>query len=363
MISKTPGWSGGQYSLARVVFGLGLIGLFLVELAALDRSGTGHVPLFPNLLVAMDPPLSIVPGALAVASGLLLAWGWHDRIAALALLYLWLCLWERQPVAASAAFFFVGVLLVAHLFVPAGPYGSWTARSRIDPGAGWRMPPWIHRGLWLCLALGYGYQGVVRLQAQAFPFELLVLPLALWRGSRPWLWVVLVVAELVTLPFAESLHSALGVLFMLLFTFDPAWVAPRGPEGREMLFYDGHCGLCHGWVRFLLAEDEAGRAFRFAPLQSAAFLDVVSEEQRVELPDSLVLRRTDGSLLVRSAAIRHILKRLGGIWAVTGLVSGIVPAWVRDSAYSAVAAVRHRLFARPDESCPIVPQHLRGRLE
>ena len=34
----------------------------------------------------------------------------------------------------------------------------------------------------------------------------------------------------------------------------------------ERLFYDGTCALCHGAVRFVLARDRDGSAFRFAPL-------------------------------------------------------------------------------------------------
>ena len=37
--------------------------------------------------------------------------------------------------------------------------------------------------------------------------------------------------------------------------------------GRHLVLYDGVCGLCNGFVRFVLRRDTAAR-FVFAPLQS-----------------------------------------------------------------------------------------------
>jgi hypothetical protein len=48
------------------------------------------------------------------------------------------------------------------------------------------------------------------------------------------------------------------MVMLHFFTFDPAWVKPFGAE-TEMIFYDGHCGLCHRAVRFVLAEDRRSR--------------------------------------------------------------------------------------------------------
>src|ERR1700689_3400113 len=83
-------------------------------------------------------------------------------------------------------------------------------------------------------------------------------------------------------------------------------------QEAEYLFYDGHCGLCHRAVRFVLRHDRGGRAFRFAPLQGSTFRARVAEERRVGLPDSVVVLTRDAELLVRSAASLHIFRRLGG---------------------------------------------------
>jgi predicted DCC family thiol-disulfide oxidoreductase YuxK len=131
----------------------------------------------------------------------------------------------------------------------------------------------------------------------------------------------------------------------------------------ELLFYDGHCGLCHRMVRFLLAEDRTGTAFRFCPLDSETFRNAVAESDRLGLPDSLVLRTAEGTLLTRSAAVIHILKRLGGVWRLVGGLGACIPRKLGDRIYDGIAAIRHRLFRTPDSTCPLVPQSLRARFE
>jgi predicted DCC family thiol-disulfide oxidoreductase YuxK len=134
-------------------------------------------------------------------------------------------------------------------------------------------------------------------------------------------------------------------------------------ESVERLFYDGSCALCHGMVRFVLARDPDGRAFRFAPLESEAFRAAVPGAARAGLPDSIVVSTADGRLLTRSSAVLHILDRLGGGWRVLAILGGIVPAGLRDAAYDLVARVRYGLFGRKDDACPVIPAALRGRFD
>jgi predicted DCC family thiol-disulfide oxidoreductase YuxK len=129
----------------------------------------------------------------------------------------------------------------------------------------------------------------------------------------------------------------------------------------ETLFYDGHCGLCHRAVKFVLRHDPEGAAFRFAPLQGPTFQAAVPTAQRAALPDSMAVRTLDGRLLLKSEAWLHIMRRLGGIWKLIGSVCSIVPRFIRDWGYDFVAAVRFRIFGRRDDLCPLVPPALRNR--
>jgi predicted DCC family thiol-disulfide oxidoreductase YuxK len=131
----------------------------------------------------------------------------------------------------------------------------------------------------------------------------------------------------------------------------------------EVLFYDGHCGLCHRAVTFVLKHDRDGRAFRFAPLQGATFERLVPVEQRRLLPDSIVVTTADGKLLVRSEAALHVLRRLDGGWKILASVLAIVPRGLRDFVYNFVARTRYGIFGRREDLCPVMPPELRKRFD
>jgi predicted DCC family thiol-disulfide oxidoreductase YuxK len=131
----------------------------------------------------------------------------------------------------------------------------------------------------------------------------------------------------------------------------------------EMLFYDGHCALCHGAVKFVLKHDRSGNAFRFAPLGGETFESRVPVDRRTTLPDSIVVLTGDDQVLVRSDAFVHILRRLGGMQKVLGSTLALVPRPVRDFGYDFVARIRYRVFGRSDEVCPLVPPELRKRFD
>lgn len=132
---------------------------------------------------------------------------------------------------------------------------------------------------------------------------------------------------------------------------------------RSMVFYDGACGLCHRTVRFAIARDRDGSRFRFAALGGKAFRRLVPEPLRAGLPDSIVVLAPGGTLFTRTAAVIHILERIGGPWRLTGRVLALVPRGIRDLGYDGIARVRHRLFRRPPDACPVTPPELRARFE
>jgi predicted DCC family thiol-disulfide oxidoreductase YuxK len=140
------------------------------------------------------------------------------------------------------------------------------------------------------------------------------------------------------------------------------FVLPAAQES-EYIFYDGHCGLCHRAVKFVLKHDRSGNAFRFAPLQGETIQSHIPAERRASLPDTFVVLTRDGTLLMRSNASLHILERLGGGWRILANISRVIPRGLRDLMYDFVARVRYRLFGRRDDLCPVVPPNLRARFD
>ena len=115
--------------------------------------------------------------------------------------------------------------------------------------------------------------------------------------------------------------------------------------GRETVFYDDHCGICARSIDFVRRRDPAGRRFEFQPLGGEAFRATIDEQTRENLPDSVVVRTADNQLLTRSAAVIHVLGRLGGPWRLLGGLMRIVPRFIRDRVYDEIARQRHHFRA------------------
>jgi predicted DCC family thiol-disulfide oxidoreductase YuxK len=360
-------WTGGQYSIFRAVFATYLFVHFLQWIS----EGTDSF--------GMVTALRVLGTGLCVLLGI----GFHDRAAALGICGLGACLPARDPILANPSFLCVGWLLMAHVFLPPAPYGSWAARGRVDPDGGWLMPPTIYAAAWIALTLGYACVGYTKLVCPpwrdnpvlvrpawllaagtwtAITLEFTFVPLMLFRRLRPWLWGLMLLLYLPLLAFLDLTSLIPGMVMLHLFTWDPGWIRPLNAP-TERLFYDGQCGLCQRSVRLILAEDSTGDAFRFAPLQGETFQSLVSPEERDALPLSLVVRTEKGALLTRSTAVLHIMRRLGGVWRLLAGLLVLFPTHLRDCLYDGVAHNRHRMFARPAEMCPLMPPRLQGRFD
>lgn len=129
---------------------------------------------------------------------------------------------------------------------------------------------------------------------------------------------------------------------------------------RPVLFYDGHCGLCHNSVKYALKHDKNGHLL-IAPLRGELFEKLISAEDQARLPDSVVLREPDGTLLTHTTAVVGVLRHLGGRQKLYAGILKFFPRVLRDFGYNLVARLRHRLFSTPEQACPMMPDHLRQR--
>jgi predicted DCC family thiol-disulfide oxidoreductase YuxK len=114
------------------------------------------------------------------------------------------------------------------------------------------------------------------------------------------------------------------------------------------MLFDGVCRFCNGVVQWVLRHDRAG-VIHFAPLQSPYALALLREHPELQGVDSLMLRDTDGRVLVRSDAALRVAGIVGGRWRIfrAGL---LLPRGLRDRLYDAFAKRRYRWFGK-SESC------------
>jgi predicted DCC family thiol-disulfide oxidoreductase YuxK len=123
------------------------------------------------------------------------------------------------------------------------------------------------------------------------------------------------------------------------------------------LFYDGACGLCARSVAWCLRHDRRG-LLRYAPLQGATWAALPGARAHDTL-DTVVLLDADG-LHVRSDAVLRVLRLVGGIWSVAGVLGAWVPRRLRDAAYRFVARRRLGWFGTAD-ACRVPDARDRAR--
>jgi len=322
---------------------------------------------------------------IAIVSAIFLAIGKWDRIAAFLLWYILTSLFCHNPLILNPSMPFVGWLLLAHLFVPKAPFGSLAAKDRLDPGGGWVMPRGIFFASWALLAISYTYSGVLKLDSPSwidgtaiwhvlqnplarptflreallhFPewffklatwsslfLEVSFVFLALFRRVRPWAWLAIVMMHLGILLLVNFADLTVGMLMVHLFTFNPNWIKPDPIKEKLFVLYDGSCGFCHGFIKFILSENKNAFNFRFSPLQDKQANTIVVKEGEI--------------VLTKSQAVIRVLKSLGGYWKVLGFIISFIPTRLCDAVYSLIARVRHRLFRKPEGACPVMPKDLR----
>lgn len=114
---------------------------------------------------------------------------------------------------------------------------------------------------------------------------------------------------------------------------------------RPIVFFDGVCGLCNGFIDFLFTVDRR-QQFVVAALQGETAAALLPRERREQL-STIVVRDPDGRLREKSDAVFYVLQAVGGLWRVVSWLR-ILPRFVRDTGYDIVAKSRYAVFGKKD---------------
>ena len=335
---------------------------------------------FPNILNFYDAPkfTQIFLLFLTFLSGLLII-GWRRPWVSFFLWYGWACLFNRNIFISNPSLAFMGWILLAFVVIPSGEPLSKGTEKNTD----WTFPKEIFYSAWILLSLGYTLSGIHKLGSPSWidgtalyhilsnplgrdnilcewlvsmpgllnlltwgtlGLEILFAPLALFSRLRPWVWLAVVVMHFGVLGVIDFADLTFGILMFHFFTFDARWLPARTsiPDQRPILFFDGVCGLCNGFIDFLLQEEKTP-VYQFSPLQGDAARHYLDENQRTQL-ESLVLLR-DNKVLLKSSATLKCLVDMGGIWGFSRVLY-LVPVSVRDWAYDVIASNRYQMFGK-----------------
>ena len=110
----------------------------------------------------------------------------------------------------------------------------------------------------------------------------------------------------------------------------------------KTIIYDGECSLCLGVVRFIRRYGKKAD-FELIPQQSAEGASLISKHQISSKDTNSVIYLADGKYFLRSSAVLHILKDMGGWWSLF-YVFILVPPFLRDALYRLIAKYR-KLFS------------------
>lgn len=266
--------TGRQFAAFRIAFGAYLAlhfahlvpwgrELFSREGVLADATLNPTFGVLPNVLARWDAPAQVT-AFLSVLLGcsVLLTLGVARRAAAVVLWYGWACLFNRNVLISNPSLAYVGLmLLLTALVPPTEPWRLTRARGSRDP---FYMPAGVFFAAWFLMAAGYTFSGVVKLGSpswldgtafwhvvnnplartgpvrdlllampmwvfqaltwKALALEVLFLPLALWRATRPLAWAALVGMHLGIVTLVSFADLTAGMLMLHAFTFDPRWV-------------------------------------------------------------------------------------------------------------------------------------------
>ena len=361
---RDNGWSGGQYSLWRV-----LLSLFVLTLAIRQLASSGGE--FSTLALAATALLLSIP----------LLGGWFDGPAAALLAPVTAGLVVLDSDLPASLWPLVATLLL-HALAPSAPFGSKMAAGRVDPDGGWRLPGGLFLGGWMVLLVATVLaafdpaRDTTSWTSLATRGGVVVTTLlAATPRTRPLAWLLAGSTWAILIIGGTPAWCLAGVIPAWFLAADPGWIPAgknrdaneSGIPGRGWLFYDGGCGLCHRCVRLLLAEDRGGDGrgdpIRLAPLGGTAFNEVIEAEVRAGLPESIVVVTPGGAILCRSAAVLEIARLLGGWWRLLAAAFRLGPLPLFDVGYRLVAAIRLRVFGQTAGACPLLPPELRERFD
>lgn len=124
----------------------------------------------------------------------------------------------------------------------------------------------------------------------------------------------------------------------------------------NIIFFDGVCGLCNGFVDFVMAVDK-DQKFKFSPLQSEFAQKNLPHEMTANL-DSVVFLK-NGKSFRKSQAVIKILEEIGGIWKLAKF-GKVLPESILNDTYDIVAQNRYKIFGKK-ETCRLPTPAERAR--
>ena len=119
---------------------------------------------------------------------------------------------------------------------------------------------------------------------------------------------------------------------------------------EKIIFFDGYCNLCNGFVNFIIRLDKKNKIF-FAPLNGKKAEEILSKKEiNSVLPDSVIFYYNNVTSL-KSKAVIDIFISLGGFYKLVVILK-VIPSFILNFFYDTIAKNRYSWFGKR-ESCTV----------
>lgn len=121
---------------------------------------------------------------------------------------------------------------------------------------------------------------------------------------------------------------------------------PEFEDDHPIMVFDGYCGLCSGFIDFILKHDPNG-ALKFLPAQSEIGESLFAHYGLKSTDYDTVLLIENGQLYTKMKASLKIIIGMGGIWRVAAL-GLLLPKFLANPLYDVIARNRIKWFGARD---------------
>ena len=318
---------------------------------------------------------------LATIGSFLFTLGKWRRTAAVGVWIIATLLFLRNNLTANPSLPYINLVLLLTAFVPSG-------EKLLEARPEWRLPKSVTTVAAFLLALGYTFSGLTKLSSPswidgtalthilenplarpgffrefllslprtllqlatwgALAAEILFLPLYLFRKTRPWIWLTLVVMHIGLVACIDFADLSIGMLMIHLFIMDPKWIPAPGTRSSTpaVIGFDGSCLMCSSFMNWLAAND-SGKRLSFYPQPDGRSSSTIFVHYR-------------GKTLTKSDAVLLLFSLQGGLFTFLSVLGQLVPRFLRDFIYDQIARQRH-IFSK-EKACSMPSLELRERL-
>lgn len=117
-------------------------------------------------------------------------------------------------------------------------------------------------------------------------------------------------------------------------------------ENKKIIFFDGYCHLCDGFIQFIMKVQNKNKdSIFFSPLQGVTAGYLLSPEHTKNI--SSIVYYKNNTVFTESSAVIEILFDTTYIYFWIK-ISKLIPKLIRDTIYKKVAKNRYKWFGKSD---------------